>query len=220
MFSSYPSNRTFARSFQLLRQAFLQAEGLPFSEVLSEDDMNRHSRRRTPVSPKTRATSILRQSRSGHSCRRRSTRSGCVPARRQCRAIVLCVTLGRQPPSPDTGAYCRAPRVARTRADAAGLWRGRSTGVAVPADWLWCGRHVKAGDGTTLMAPDTPENQKAWPQHRARSPAWASRSCGWSSSSPWLPPLRMEWPSGPTKGKGRASQLCCERKTGQVRYWK
>ena len=60
MFSSYPSNRTFSRSFQLLRQAFLQAEGLPFSEVLSETTLNRHSRRRTPVSPTTRATSSAR----------------------------------------------------------------------------------------------------------------------------------------------------------------
>ena len=29
---------------------------------------------------------------------------------------------------------------------------------------------MKAGDGTTLMTPDTPENQQAWPQPRTQKP--------------------------------------------------
>lgn len=41
MFSSYASGRAFARRFQLLRQAFLQTEGLPFSDVLGEDEIHR-----------------------------------------------------------------------------------------------------------------------------------------------------------------------------------
>ena len=40
----------------------------------------------------------------------------------------------------------------------------------VPADWLWLGRHVKLGDGTTLLAPDTDANQQAWPQQRSQKP--------------------------------------------------
>jgi putative transposase len=32
------------------------------------------------------------------------------------------------------------------------------------------GRHVKVGDGTTLLAPDTPLNQNVWPQQRAQKP--------------------------------------------------
>ena len=39
----------------------------------------------------------------------------------------------------------------------------------VPADWLWLGRHVKIGDGTTLLTPDTPANQHAWPQARTQN---------------------------------------------------
>jgi len=38
----------------------------------------------------------------------------------------------------------------------------------VPADWLWLGRHVKIGDGTTLLAADTPKNQEVWPQARTQ----------------------------------------------------
>jgi hypothetical protein len=39
-----------------------------------------------------------------------------------------------------------------------------------PADWLWHVHHVKGGDGTTLSTPDTPENQKVWPQPRPQKP--------------------------------------------------
>jgi hypothetical protein len=38
MFTSYPSGRAFASSFQLVRRAFLQADGLPFGDVLSEEE--------------------------------------------------------------------------------------------------------------------------------------------------------------------------------------
>ncbi len=109
MFSSYPSNRTFARSFQLLRQAFLQAEGLPFSEVLSEDDIEQAFEAENACfaqnegdiyTPAITLWAFLSQTL--HAQRLRS----CAAA--VSRVIVLCVTLGRQPPSPDTGAYCRA----------------------------------------------------------------------------------------------------------------
>ncbi len=67
------------------------------------------------------------------------------------RVTVLCVLLGRRPPSPDTGAYCRARAklpervLSRLVYDLADSLESR-----VPADWLWQGRHVKIGDGTTL----------------------------------------------------------------------
>jgi len=32
------------------------------------------------------------------------------------------------------------------------------------------GRPVKIGDGTTLLTPDTPANQAAWPQARTQKP--------------------------------------------------
>jgi hypothetical protein len=34
----------------------------------------------------------------------------------------------------------------------------------IRSDQLWLGRHVKVVDGTGVSMPDTPENQKVWPQ--------------------------------------------------------
>jgi len=54
--------------------------------------------------------------------------------------------------------------------------------------WLWKGRRVLAYDGSTLSMPDTPENQKAYPQPPQQQPrlgfplmriaAFFSLSCG------------------------------------------
>jgi hypothetical protein len=35
---------------------------------------------------------------------------------------------------------------------------------------LWCGREVLVADGSSLTAPDTPANQKAFPQQRSQKP--------------------------------------------------
>lgn len=40
-------------------------------------------------------------------------------------------------------------------------------------EYLWCGRHVKVVDGSTVTMPDTPENQKAYPQ-----PSTQATGCG------------------------------------------
>jgi hypothetical protein len=168
----YHGRRSWGQSFQLVQQAFLQADGLPFSDVLSANDIQRAFQAEgvsfaqeegdiytPPVTLWAFLSQVL------HAQRLRS----CAAA--VSRVIVLCVALGRRPPSPDTGAYCRAraklPETVLRRLvyDAADQLEAR-----VPADWLWLGRHVKAGDGTTLMTPDTPENQRAWPQPRTQKP--------------------------------------------------
>jgi putative transposase len=172
MFSSYPWGRHFARSFQFLRQAFLQAEGLPFSDVLTENEIQQAFKAEnacfaqgeddvyTPVIALWAFLSQVLNPGRLRSC-----------AATVARVAVLCVTLRRKPPSPDTGAYCRA----RAKLPEAVL-RRLVYGVAeqlesrVPADWLWHGRHVFTGDGTALTAPDTEENQRAWPQSRAQKP--------------------------------------------------
>jgi putative transposase len=168
----YHGRRSCGQSFQLVHQAFLQADGLPFSDVLSANDIQQAFQAEgvsfaheegdiytPPVTLWAFLSQVL------HAQRLRS----CAAA--VSRVIVLCVALGRRPPSPDTGAYCRAraklPETVLRRLvyDAAERLEAR-----VPADWLWLGRHVKAGDGTTLMTPDTPENQRAWPQPRTQKP--------------------------------------------------
>ncbi len=168
----YQKRRSCSQRFQWVRQAFLQADGLPFGDVLSEDDIQQAFETENACfaqgegdiyTPAITLWAFLSQTL--HAQRLRS----CMAA--VSRVTVLCVALGRQPPSPDTGAYCRARAklpervLSRLVYDLADSLESR-----VPADWLWQGRHVKVCDGTTLTAPDTPENQKAWPQQRAQKP--------------------------------------------------
>ena len=75
-------------------------------------------------------------------------------------------TAGETIPSTDTGAYSKArkrlslavlkPLLKRT-ADALQM--------EVKPEQRWCGRRVKAYDGTTVLMSDTPANQASYPQH-------------------------------------------------------
>jgi hypothetical protein len=82
---------------------------------------------------------------------------------------------GRPPCSPDTGGYCKArqrlpetllPRLVRDTAD--------RLGEQTPEGWLFHGRRVVIADGSTVSMPDTPENQRAFPQHAAQKPGCGS----------------------------------------------
>jgi hypothetical protein len=67
-----------------------------------------------------------------------------------------------------TGAYCQA----RTRLpfDILPRLRCAAAAQAEKAAQLWRGLRVKVIDGTTTSAPDTPKNQRAYPQLRAQKP--------------------------------------------------
>lgn len=68
-------------------------------------------------------------------------------------------------PSEDTSAYCQARKrlpkklLQRLFSDVA---QGLQNQVSL--DHLWCGRHVKVIDGSTVSMPDTSKNQAAYPQ--------------------------------------------------------
>ena len=78
---------------------------------------------------------------------------------------------GMQPPSPDSGEYCRA----RHKLNAHVL-RQLVCGIAEqmsyqdPDCWLWHGKDVKLVDGFTFTMPDTPENQEEFPQSKTQKP--------------------------------------------------
>ena len=88
------------------------------------------------------------------------------------RVIAWLATAGEEVPSADTGGYSKArkrlplgvlkPLLQQTAA---------ALETQVNPEQLWCGRRVKAYDGTTVLMSDTPANQKAYPQH--------SNSVGW-----------------------------------------
>ena len=85
------------------------------------------------------------------------------------RLIVWLSINGRKPCAPDTGSYCDARRrlplgvVTRLVRQTAREIDGRA-----PDDWLWKGRRVVLVDGTTASMPDTPENQRAFPQPKSQ----------------------------------------------------
>lgn len=162
---SYQKSRKRAQTFSVIRQGFLQAQGLPFSEVLSEEQVHQafeeedalFGREEDAVyTPALTLWAFLSQ----------VTHSG---VERSCEAAVnrlrtLCVFLSLRVPSPDSGAYCRA----RAKLSEDVLRRltyevADDLEQAVPKDWLWYGRHVKIVDGSTLQTPDTEANQEEWP---------------------------------------------------------
>jgi hypothetical protein len=68
-------------------------------------------------------------------------------------------------PGSDTGAYCRA-RCRLSIDTLQGIHRHTADELQrrLSSDQLWCGRQVKVVDGTGVSMPDTPPNQRAFPQ--------------------------------------------------------
>jgi hypothetical protein len=94
---------------------------------------------------------------------------------RSCRQAVchaaLAFALTRPPDAFDTAAYCRA----RAKLPAAllrdlALDVGQQLEEHAPTTWLWHGRHACLVDGSTSRLPDTPENQRAYPQAKTQQP--------------------------------------------------
>jgi hypothetical protein len=158
------------RSFEAALAPFLSDDGLPFADVLPAEQVRAAcaaegvrfgSSARSVYNPAVILWAFLSQ---------------VLGADRSCRAaalrvLVLVVVLQRGPCSADTGMYCRA----RAKLPVVLLRRltyqvADQMEQAVPAPWLWQGRHVHLIDGTTVSAPDTPENQAAYPQPPTQQP--------------------------------------------------
>jgi len=154
---------------------FLTDAGLPFAQVLPAEDVARAfaaegvafgTTKHSVFTPALTLWAFLSQ---------------VVDEAKSCRAavlrvIVLLIALERGPCAEDTAAYCRA----RAKLPTAVIKRlalqvGRQLEQQVPTAWLWQGRHVKLIDGTTVTAPDTPENQQAYPQSPSQQPGLAAR---------------------------------------------
>lgn len=146
----------------ILKQKFQNSVALPFEQVLSEAVMQQVleeqgiSYRQTLYTPIVVLWAWLSQVLDAD-----KSLSNAVN-----RVVAWIAAAGEEVPSSDTGAYSKArcrlplavlkPLLQRT---AAGL-----TSQVKPEQW-WCGRRVKAYDGTTVLMSDTPANQKAYPQH-------------------------------------------------------
>jgi hypothetical protein len=92
-----------------------------------------------------------------------SPNSSCREAVRKVAAL-LHLEHNRQIDS-DTGAYCQARfRLPLSLLEKIGRRLANALDNNTPAANLWQGRVVKVVDGSTISMPDTPANQKRWPQ--------------------------------------------------------
>jgi hypothetical protein len=97
------------------------------------------------------------------------------PCRETVRKVQAWYTARRLPrPGSGTAAYCRA-RSRLSHDTLLDIHRHTADELQrrVASDQLWCGRHVKVVDGTGVSMPDTPRNQRAFPQ-----PSNQKKGCG------------------------------------------
>jgi len=163
---SYHTWASRGQSFELVLQGFLDAEGLPFSNLLSAEQIQRAFEEADALfgqeeddryTPALTLWGFLSQALHA------GTERSCNAAVERIRS--LCVTLDLDAPSSDSGAYCRArAKIPETVPQCLTYAVADALEAQVPQEWLWFGRHVKIADGSTLLTPDTDENQAVWPQ--------------------------------------------------------
>jgi hypothetical protein len=162
-------------NFAFMRRAFLQHDGLPFADLLPEATIQQIHRDAGLPTPEEQAnagivytTAVTLWAFLSQVLHAKEQRS-CAAA--VARVIVLCVALGREPCSDDTGVYCRA----RARLPLALIQRAtyhvaEQAESQVPEAWLWKGLHVHLLDGTTVSTPDTISLQAKFPQSSSQKP--------------------------------------------------
>ncbi len=156
--------RSLPHRFRLLRDSLQQSDSLPFSDVLTQDQIQAACDQHGATFD---ATAIFNPaivlwaflSQAIHSNEHRS----CLAA--VARIGAMLIATGRPRCKQVNGPYCRArgqlplPIVRQLAEDVA--WQCEAQ---VPVEWLWKKRHVKLVDGTTVTMADTQENQEAYPQ--------------------------------------------------------
>ena len=93
-------------------------------------------------------------------------------------AAIKRLVAGLLPCSTHTGAYCRARiRLPIEMVCTLACYVGQWVTAHAPDGWHWRGRPVRLVDGTTLVMPDTPANQGAYPQPRSQKPGLGFPLC-------------------------------------------
>jgi hypothetical protein len=182
---SFSNQGRFRQQVRFLRRQFLQDGELPFTDVLSGENVARALAALNLVwldriySPLVTLWVFLGQVLSqDHSCRAAVAR-----------LIAHRVSQGQRPCSAETGAYCQArKRLPEQFFAEVARKAGQSLDNSAKKEWLWKRRRVLAYDGSTVTMPDTPENQQVYPQPPQQQPglgfplarmaAFFSLSCG------------------------------------------
>lgn len=162
--------RSAKNPFDVIANPFLQQSGLPFASVLDAGFIQRIFQEEealfaedhlfsTPIVLWAFLAQTLRDGKG----------AACAEAIADIETYM--VQTGQQPPSGDTGDYCRARAklnllaVQRLVRESAQEMENR-----VDPSWLWNGRHPKLIDGFTSTMPDTEANQERFPQHHSQAP--------------------------------------------------
>jgi len=164
------SSVTLPNRVEVLKQKFTQSWGLPFRDLLSETTIHEalaaekiKYRRRLFDPFGTLWTFLSQVLDSDKTCDNAVSR-----------VIATLAAENAEIPSENSSAYCQA----RKRLPEKLLQRlfsqvAQGLEKQVSSDHLWCGRHVKVIDGSTVSMPDTSTNQKADPQ-----PSSQAEGCG------------------------------------------
>lgn len=168
--SFYQGRRSLPRQFRLVQLSSLQKEGLPFSDVLSEDEIQDAFDQEgiwfaeeddDVYTPSVTLWAFLSQ------VLHKDELRSCLAA--VSRVIVLLVALGRQPCANNNGAYCKArAKLPETVIERLVTRVANGCEKRIRKDWLWKNHHVKLADGTTVSMPDTLDNQEAYPQQASQ----------------------------------------------------
>jgi len=163
----YSQSRSLSRRFRLVLVSFLQRPDLPFSDVLSEqaietafddEDAMFAEDQDAVFTPAVTLWAFLSQ------VLFKDAHRSCVAA--VARVGVLLTALSRGSCSSNTGAYCRARgKLSEEVIHHLAVHVGKGCEDNIEKELLWHGRHVYLVDGTTVSMPDTPKNQKAYPQN-------------------------------------------------------
>jgi hypothetical protein len=87
------------------------------------------------------------------------------------RVIAHCGQKKQSAPSTNTSAYCKARQRLSEKLFLQLLGRSATELEAqAQREDYWCGKRVRAVDGTGISMPDTPENQQAYPQPSSQAP--------------------------------------------------
>jgi len=156
--------------FAATRQAFLDAPGLPFDQVLPADVIDQAARAEDlgfaagvddVYTPALTLWAFLAQA--------MSASKSCVAA--VARVLVLRIALGLPACSANTGAYCKArAKLSEDFLQQLTYAAGEAIEDQAPDTWRWHQRRVLLADGVEFTLPDTPDNQRDYPQPTTQQP--------------------------------------------------
>lgn len=120
--------------------------------------------------------------------------------------------------STDTGAYCRSrKRLPLSMVSSLCCYTGEKISRNSNPQWHWRNRPVRLVDGTTVVMPDTLENQQAYPQPGSQKPGLGFPQCRLVGLICLGSGALLNMAMGPVKGKGSDEQTLFRSLTNDLK---